>query len=136
MLRGALAAAVTPLREGGDALDEAAFGPMLAFLSAGGVDGVLALGTTGEGILLSVEERRRAAECFLVARPGEDFAVAVHCGAQTTRDTEALSAHAAAGGADAVAVIAPPYFALDTGALFAHFRAAAAACAPVPFYVY
>src|SRR5438093_13563969 len=108
MLRGALAAAVTPLREGGDALDEAAFGPMLAFLSSGGVDGVLALGTTGEGILLSPEERRGVAESFLEARPRAGFSVAVHCGAQTTHDTEALSAHAAEAGADAAAVIAPP----------------------------
>ncbi len=37
---------------------------------------------------------------------------------------------------DAVAVIAPPYFPLDDPALLAHFTAAAAACVPVPFYVY
>src|SRR5438132_980550 len=51
MLRGALAAAVTPLRDEGAALDEEAFGPYLEFLEAGGLDGILALGTTGEGIL-------------------------------------------------------------------------------------
>jgi dihydrodipicolinate synthase/N-acetylneuraminate lyase len=33
-------------------------------------------------------------------------------------------------------VIAPPYFPLDDDALLAHFAAAAAACAPTPFYVY
>jgi dihydrodipicolinate synthase/N-acetylneuraminate lyase len=54
MLRGALAAAVTPLRDGGAALDEDLFGPYCDFLAAGGLDGLLALGTTGEGILLSV----------------------------------------------------------------------------------
>jgi dihydrodipicolinate synthase/N-acetylneuraminate lyase len=36
----------------------------------------------------------------------------------------------------AVAVIGPPYFQLDDEALLAHFRAAAEACAPVPFYIY
>ena len=56
MLRGALAAALTPLREEGAALDEAAFRPYLDFLAAAGLDGVLALGTTGEGILLSAAE--------------------------------------------------------------------------------
>jgi dihydrodipicolinate synthase/N-acetylneuraminate lyase len=35
-----------------------------------------------------------------------------------------------------VAVIAPPYFRLDERELFAHFRTAAEACAPLPFYVY
>ena len=71
----------------------------------------------------------------MAARP-EEFAVAVHCGAQTTRETAELAAHAADLGADAVAVIGPPYFALDDQALLAHFEAAAQACEPVPFYVY
>jgi dihydrodipicolinate synthase/N-acetylneuraminate lyase len=135
MLRGAVAAALTPLRDDGAALDEAAFGPYVEFLAAGGLDGLLALGTTGEGILLSVEERRRAAELFLGAADGR-LAVAVHCGAQTTADTVALAEHAASVGADAVAVIGPPYFALDDEALAAHFLAAARACAPLPFYLY
>ena len=60
----------------------------------------------------------------------------MHCGAQTTADTAALAAHAAEAGAAAVAVIAPPFFPLDERSLAAHFEAAAAACAPLPFYVY
>jgi dihydrodipicolinate synthase/N-acetylneuraminate lyase len=134
VLRGALAAAVTPLRDGGARLDEDAFAPLCAFLREGGLDGLLALGTTGEGILLSVEERRRAAGLFVQAAP--PLQVAVHCGAQTTADTVALAAHAADIGAAAVAVIAPPYFTYDDEALLAHFAAAARACDPVPFYVY
>ncbi|HSX21589.1 MAG TPA: dihydrodipicolinate synthase family protein [Gaiellaceae bacterium] len=128
MLKGAIAAAVTPL-------DEAAFGPYVDFLAGHGVDGILALGTTGEGVLFSVDERRRIAELFHAAAAGR-LQVAVHCGAQTTADTVALAEHAAALGADAVAVIAPPYFAFDEDELFAHFAAAARACAPTPFYVY
>jgi dihydrodipicolinate synthase/N-acetylneuraminate lyase len=130
-----VAAAVTPLREDGEALDEEAIPPLAGFLAAGGADGILALGTTGEGIMLTLEERRRAAERFIQARP-EAFAVAVHCGAQTTADTVALSAHAAAVGADAVAVIPPPYYRFDPESLLSHLTSAAAACAPTPFYVY
>ena len=133
MLRGALAAAVTPLRDG--RLDEAAFAPYLGFLADGGLHGILALGTTGEGILFTADERRRALELFLRASSGR-LQIAVHCGAQTTADTVALAAHAAESGADAVAVIGPPYFQLDERALVEHFAAAAAACAPTPFYVY
>lgn len=135
MIRGALAAALTPLREEGSALDEEAFGPYLDFLADGGLDGLLALGTTGEGILLSLDERRRAAELFLAAADGR-LQVAVHCGAQTTADTVALAEHAAAAGVAAVAVIGPPYFRLDAKALVNHFRQAAAACAPTAFYLY
>jgi dihydrodipicolinate synthase/N-acetylneuraminate lyase len=135
MLKGALAAAVTPLAGGGDVLDEDGFDPLVGFLESAGLDGLLALGTTGEGILLNGAERRRAAELFIASRPPE-FTVAVHCGAQTTRETVELAGHAADLGADAVAVIGPPYFALDERALLAHFVAAAQACEPVPFYVY
>jgi len=134
-LTGAIAAAVTPLRDGGRSLDEASVGPLVRFLADGGVDGLLAGGTTGEGVLLSVEERRRLTERFLEARP-DGFAVAVHAGAQTTDDTVAIAAHAREAGADAVAVIAPPYFPLDERELFTHFSVSAAACDPLPFYVY
>jgi dihydrodipicolinate synthase/N-acetylneuraminate lyase len=132
MLSGALAAAATPLRDGGAALDEDAVAPYVEFLAAGGLDGILAFGTTGEGILLSVSERKRGAELFLAA----GLPVVVHCGAQTTADTVALAAHAAELGAAAVAVIGPPYFRLDDRALLDHLAAAAGACAPLPFYVY
>jgi dihydrodipicolinate synthase/N-acetylneuraminate lyase len=132
VLRGTLAAALTPLRDGGSRLDEDAFAPYAEFLATGGLDGLLAMGTTGEGILLSVPERKRVAELF-VAGP---LPVVVHCGAQTTADTVELAAYAAEAGADAVAVIGPPYFALDDTELLAHFEAAARACEPLPLYLY
>ena len=135
MLRGALAAALTPLRDGGDALDADAFGPYVDFLASAGLDGVFALGTTGEGVLLAEEERRRALELFRDAADGR-LALVAHCGAQTTRETVALCRHAAEMGVDGIAVIGPPYFAFDARALEAHFLAAARACAPTPFYVY
>jgi dihydrodipicolinate synthase/N-acetylneuraminate lyase len=135
MLKGALAAAVTPLKDAGEALDEDAIAPYVDFLAAGGVDGLLALGTTGEGFLLPIEQRLRAAQLFVEAAKGR-LLVAIHCGAQSTWDTVELAAHAADIGADAVAVMAPPYFPLDEAELLAHLLAAARACAPTPFYVY
>jgi N-acetylneuraminate lyase len=133
MLRGALAAALTPLRDG--SFDAGAVGPYVDFLTGHGLDGVLALGTTGEGMLFPPGVRVGIAEAFIQAAKGR-LQVAVHAGAQTTHDTVALAARAAEQGADAVAVIAPPYFALDEDELFEHFAAAARACAPTPFYVY
>jgi len=135
MLREAIAAAVTPLKDGGGDLDEGAVGPLTRFLAEGGIDGALVCGTTGEGILLSPPERVRVAERFVEARP-DGFQVAIHAGAQSTADTVALATHAKEIGADAVAVIAPPYFPLDEPALLEHLRAAAEACGPLPFYVY
>ena len=68
-LHGAIAASVTPMTDGGRSLDTDAIGGLTAFLAEGGVDGVLTCGTTGEGVLLSVDERRRVTEAFLGARP-------------------------------------------------------------------
>ncbi len=133
MVKGALAAAVTPLRDG--RLDTAAVGPYVDFLAGHGVDGLLALGTTGEGVMFPAAMRMEIAEAFFAAAAGR-IQVAVHAGAQTTQDTVALAAHAAELGVDAVAVIAPPYYPLDGNELLAHFTAAAAVCAPTPFYLY
>ena len=135
LLHGTIAAAVTPLRAGGADLDEDAFGPLLERYAAAGLDGVLAFGTNGEGVLFSVDERKRGLRLFVDAADGR-LDTAAHCGAQTTADTVALAADAAEAGATAVAVIGPPYFVLDEPAQLAHFVAAAAACAPLPFYVY
>jgi dihydrodipicolinate synthase/N-acetylneuraminate lyase len=128
-----IVAAATPLSAGGSALDEEAIWPMVRFLVDHGADGVFACGTTGEGILLSTVERERAAVVFRAALRGR---LIMHCGAQTTAETSRLAAHAAEVGADAVAVIPPPYFPLDAAALTEHFVAAADACAPLPFYIY
>ena len=128
-----IVAAATPLAAGGGALDEPAIWPMVRFLEERGADGVFACGTTGEGVLLSTDERMRAAVVFRAAVRGR---LIVHCGAQTTAETVALAAHAGEIAADAVAVIPPPYFPLDADALTAHLLAAAEACAPLPFYIY
>ena len=133
-ISGTLAAAVTPLRDGGMSLDEDGIEALLEFYGTSGLNGVLVLGTTGEGVLLEQDERCRVAE-LAVAGAGA-LRIIVHCGAQSTAETSALAAHAAEAGADAVAVIAPPFFAFDAGELLEHFAAAAAACAPLPFYLY
>lgn len=134
-LSGTIAAALTPLRDEGRALDEEAIGPYVEFLVSAGLDGLLAFGSNGEAVLLSEAERRRGFELFVAAAGGRVM-VAAHCGAQTTSETVALAAHAAEAGADAVAAIGPPYFKLDPEAQRRHLAAAARACAPVPFYVY
>ena len=131
----ALAAAVTPLSSTGEDTDVAAIAGLVDFYAASGLDGLLILGTTGEGILLSVAERCAVADEYLRCSQGR-LPVMVHCGAQSTRDTAVLAAHAARNGAAGVAVIAPPYFALDDRAIEQHFVVAARACAPTPFYVY
>jgi dihydrodipicolinate synthase/N-acetylneuraminate lyase len=134
-LRGTIAAAFTPLQDGGSAVDADSIERYVDFLEAGGVDGILALGSAGEGILLDRAEREFVAERYREATSGR-LSLAIHAGAVSTALTAALAEHAASIGADAVAVIAPPYYHYSDDELVEHFAAAAAACFPVPFYVY
>src|SRR6187549_3814137 len=102
VLHGTLAASVTPLLQGGAGIDEDAFGPLVERYVTAGLDGVLAFGTNGEGVLFSVAERQRGLRLFVEAAAGR-LDVAAHCGAQTTADTVALAGDAAEAGATAVA---------------------------------
>ena len=87
-----IVAAATPLREQGNALDEAAIGPMVAFLEGHGADGVFCCGTTGEGIPAGAGR----AQTRRPRVPGSRSAAGllVHAGAQTTAETVTLAADA------------------------------------------
>src|ERR1700721_1324255 len=100
-VRGTLAAAVTPLVGAGGTIDEDGIAAVVEFYVQAGLDGILALGTTGEGILFSLDERRDAADAFIGAAHHR-LSVIVHCGAQTTHDTVLLAEHAASVGAAGV----------------------------------
>jgi dihydrodipicolinate synthase/N-acetylneuraminate lyase len=105
-------------------------------LLAQGVDGVVVSGSTGEAPLLDPDEQRRLVELAREAVRDGKWLIA-GTGAESTRQTIALSKAAAAAGADAVLVRPPSYFSaaatLETLAM--HFRAVADA-SPVPVLIY
>ena len=124
----------TPLDSEGARLDASAIRPMVEYLVAGGVHGVFVNGTTGEGALLSIEERERTTAAFAEAAAGR-LAVIVQVGDASTATSARLAHHAASVGADAVAVVAPYYFEHDQAALERHVRTVAEAC-DVPTFLY
>lgn len=133
-ITGVITPTVTPFDDKGEVnLD--AIKPMIDFLIGHGVKGIYPLGTTGEGVLLSNEERQHVAEATVKAVDGA-VPVIVHTGSITTRDTITLTRHAQDIGADAVAVITPYYFHLSDDALEQHFSAIADATPDLPIYLY
>lgn len=134
-LSGVVAATVTPMRNYGRELDLGAIPRLVAFYADAGMSGVFVAGSTGEGVLLTLDERRSLLEGFLAAA-GDGFSVVAQVGAQTTADAVALAEHARAAGATAVAAVGPPYYRYDDVELVEHFALIASACAPVPFYLY
>jgi 4-hydroxy-tetrahydrodipicolinate synthase len=135
-LAGVVVATITPMNDDGSHLAaEDVFASYFGFLVERGVHGLFVCGTTGEGALLSMDERRRVAE-LAVRYAARRVPVVVHVGAMATAEAVALARHAAAIGADAVAVVTPSFYPMDGEAIFQHFRAVASAVPEVPVYLY
>jgi len=132
---GVLAPVTTPFDPSGD-VDLAAFGRNIARLLETGLNGILVAGSTGEAPLLDPDEQRRLVAAARAVIPVERWLLA-GTGAESTRQTIALSKTAAAEGADAVLVRPPGYFAAahSPASLADHYRAVADA-SPVPVLVY
>jgi N-acetylneuraminate lyase len=104
-LSGILPAVVTPFTEDGR-FAAAPFEQLLERLYRSGVDGVYLCGSTGEGLLQSVEQRKRVTESALRhSPPGKQ--VIVHVGASNTADAIELAGHAVRSGATAVSSLPP-----------------------------
>lgn len=131
---GILGAAVTPMRDDGSP-DLGALTGILEHQVAARIHGLFVLGTMGEGILLGVDDRKRVLE-LVRDRVGGRVPIMAHCGAPDTRTAVELTRHAEAVGVDAVAVVAPFYYAHETEALERHFRAVAEEAPGVDLYLY
>jgi dihydrodipicolinate synthase/N-acetylneuraminate lyase len=132
-LRGVLPALVTPLTRDG-AVDEPAIHRLVEHMLAGGVHGLLALGSTGEVASLDHAARRQVLAAVVKAAAGR---VPVLCGIAQSRFADATADVIAAAelGADAVLVAPPFYYPIDQPTVLSFYRALAAKC-PLPILVY
>ena len=87
-----------------------------------GVEGIYCNGSTGEGLLLSVEERAEVTRSAIRAAGGR-VPVVAHVGALRTQDSIDLAKAAQAAGAIAVSMIPPTYYSHSTEVIEAHYRA-------------
>jgi dihydrodipicolinate synthase/N-acetylneuraminate lyase len=122
---GILPPLVTPLTEDGE-LDEAGLRRCLEHVIAGGVHGVVLLGSSGEAALLLPRLRRRVLAVALEAVHGR-VPVIVGTGEPGTALAAESTRQARQDGADAAIVVPPYYFPLDQEAVARHFRAVRAA---------
>ncbi len=133
-LRGVVVPMVTLYDEQGR-VDHQGMRALVAFLIEHDVSGLFPCGTTGEGPLLTSDERRAIAETVVDAAAGR-VKVVVHTGAITTEEACALTEHARAIGADGAALCAPYYYTYSEEALFRHFAAVAERVPDFPLYLY
>lgn len=87
-----------------------------------GVKGVYVCGSTGEGFLLSTQERMDVTAAVCEAA-GDDFTVIVHVGNAGSKESIVLAQHAESVGADAVSAVPSVYYRLPASSVEAHWNA-------------
>jgi 4-hydroxy-tetrahydrodipicolinate synthase len=134
-LHGVLTALATPFSADGG-IDQARLRLLVDRSIDGGVDGVVACGSTGEFAALSTEERRLIVETVVEHTAGR-VPVVAQTGATSTAEAIRLSRHAQECGADVLMVVAPYYEQLTLGVTTDYLRAVAASVElPVMLYNY
>ena len=121
IFRGILVPIVTPMKDGGDELDEKRLIELTDGLVDSGVHGLVACGSTGEGPLLRFEERKRVTEVVVEACRGR-IPVTAHVGALTTRESVSLARHAEEAGANALMAVQSFYYQLSWPETLAYHR--------------
>ncbi|MBR6433252.1 MAG: dihydrodipicolinate synthase family protein [Bacteroides sp.] len=132
---GLIDAPFTPFYENGEVNCEpiAAYAKML---HKNGLQGVFINGSSGEGYMLTDEERMRLAERWVAEAP-EGFKVIVHVGSCCVKSSRALAEHAAEIGAWGVGAMAPPFPKIGRiEELVKYIEEIASGAPQLPFYYY
>lgn len=132
MFKGAIVAIVTPFRDG--KVDEEAFRELIEFQIAGGTEGIVPCGTTGESSTLSHEEHDRVIEIAIEAAR-KRVPVIAGTGSNSTVEALRLTKHAYEAGADGALLVCPYYNRPSQEGLYQHFRSIAEAV-PLPLVPY
>jgi 4-hydroxy-tetrahydrodipicolinate synthase len=120
LFQGVLPALVTPFRDG--RVDEEAFVRLVERQIAGGVHGLVPVGTTGESATVSHDEHRRVVELCVQTAAGR-VPVIAGAGSNSTQEAIELVRHAKTVGADAALVVTPYYNRPSQEGLYAHYAA-------------
>ncbi|WP_236973806.1 dihydrodipicolinate synthase family protein [Membranihabitans maritimus] len=134
-LMGLIAAPYTPFTKKGD-LNLDVIPLYASFLKGNKVSGVFVGGTTGEGMLMTVEERKALATAW-IEHQSDTFRVIVHVGASSYRDASALGQHAGEIKADAISTMGPLFLRPQNLDDLIHYCTEIVSCTgDIPFYYY
>ena len=134
---GAWAAMYTPYFRGGEKdgqLNEEMIERLVEYFVRKGLTGLYLTGSTGEGFLLSLEERERVYRRVVASAKGR-LKVIAHVGCLSTDDACRLAKRAAAAGVDWVSSVAPVYFGQNFEAAYDHYKMISEAT-DLPFLIY
>lgn len=132
-LRGCGTAIVTPFRRD-ETIDEAALKRLIEYQIEGGVDFLVACGTTGESVTMTEDEQARVVQLTIETVKGRIPVVAGAGGYNTREVIEKIERYATLG-ADAILSVTPYYNKPTQEGLFQHYRAIAESSA-LPIILY
>ena len=132
-LFGVATAMLTPQDENGHVIRESVE-RHVDFLVNKGVNCLYPVGSTGEMLMLSEEERKHMAEYVIDANAGR-VTVFIHVGATTLRETLELAKHAVTIGADGIGAVTPIYFKVSQEEMYNYYSSIAESV-PKDFPVY
>lgn len=104
------------------------------FYAEKGVKGLYVGGSSGEGFLLTVEERKTMLEAVM-AEVGTELKIIVHVGAAATKDSMELSKHAEKVGAHALSAVPNVYYKIPERSIELHWKNIMDS-AELPFIIY
>ncbi|XP_077463363.1 N-acetylneuraminate lyase [Stigmatopora argus] len=136
-LTGLVAATFTPFTDQGEVnLEE--IGPYIDYLiTTQGINSIFVNGTTGEGMSLSLAERKLVAEAWCQKAKGKMEQVIVHVGCSNLKESQELAHHAVEIGADGIAAISPHFLKPRSAEpLRAYLQKVASMAPSLPFYYY
>ncbi|MFM8830345.1 MAG: 4-hydroxy-tetrahydrodipicolinate synthase [Spartobacteria bacterium] len=129
---GAHTALVTPFRDG--QFDTQAFRQLIEEQIAGGISGIIPVGTTGESPTLDHEEHLKVIE-VAIQTANKRCLVIAGTGSNSTSEAISLTQAAEKAGADAALLVAPYYNKPSQEGLYRHFKAIAEAVR-IPIVLY
>lgn len=134
-LEGIIAAPFTPMDSNGE-INPLVISYYAKKLKKDGLSGVFICGTTGEGMLMSLEERKIIAQEWVKFQQ-ENFKVVVHVGTTSVKQSQELAQHAQQIGAYGTSTMGPLFLKPNTIEPLVDFCAEVAAVAPdIPFFYY
>lgn len=132
---GVISAIVTPMKNNGNVIDTAPVKDYCDFIVNKRVSGIFSIGTTGEGPLLSLEEKKIISKAIVNAVNGRTKVI-IQSGCITTEETIEMTRYSRDIGADAAGIVVPYYYNLDEEAIFIHFARVAEAVPDFPLFIY
>jgi len=133
IFKGTGVAVVTPFHDSGN-IDFGSFEKIIEHLIEGGVNYIVALGTTGESATLSKDEKVAVLE-FVVDTVGKRVPIVAGIGGNNTQEVINTIKAASFDGIDAILSVCPYYNKPQQKGLYIHYKAIAGAC-PVPLILY